>query len=902
MSSFATLCGLKDDGRFKEALAQFALLSADARRSAEGIALESELLVETGDLYGGQALARRVSSQEHVDPLTRAAALKVLGQAAFYRGDADHSLKYLLEAKGLLDGSHLQDTKVYAAVLLVKWRLFSRVNSNIAAADFDRVRRAVLRSGSMHQLAELRVAVAEGEARNGSPHEALRHLAHAARLVANTPNAWLAGMTHNHTSNVFRMLGDLENATVFADRAIACTDVSGHFRIRTAARINLVEIELARGNLATAERLIEQLLPAVGEHLYLRAAALDAASKIHIARRRFDLARQCMGHVVRLRRQKRNSMPTDWERASELFSRATLFEADGRTGRAIHLLRRGIHRAIEANARFWETKMRLKLATLESATSSSAAADAIVHVLAGNPEGAETMADISLARAHAELAIGNTSAALSHGTRSRRISEVLGLSAGDAVQKLSSSAVPTSASVSLDDAVALMELAGYPHVLAREAYALLDVSGAAEALALVARGEQGVRCVATRDWSEAEAAAAAQDPGDHLRIICGTHRDESWQVLARLRPGLDDRCTGVAIRKLVDTAVSLDQYRRDEKQRAALWPADTLETDGGLWVSEQMTELLSIARRIAPSDVTVLLTGETGTGKEVLARVIHRASPRGGKPFIPFNCTAVPREMLESQLFGYRKGAFTGANEAFDGVIRAAAGGTLFLDEIAEIGPELQPKLLRFLETREVHGLGESQPVKVDVRIVAATNADLDGLVADGRFREDLFYRLNVVRLRLPPLRERREEIPPLVDYYLRTTAEAQKKGRLTLDDETLEYLVLYAWPGNVRQLVNEVSRIVAYADPDSVITPALLSPEIQASRKTVRVRPGEEPEIRVRLDQPLNDAVDAIERMMVVRALDRARGNYENAARLLGISRKGLFLKRRRWGMKRAS
>ena len=454
----------------------------------------------------------------------------------------------------------------------------------------------------------------------------------------------------------------------------------------------------------------------------------------------------------------------------------------------------------------------------------------------------------------------------------------------------------------LDDALALVELAGYPHVLAHEAYALLGLTGAAGARALVARGENGTRVVATHEWTEADAQAAAREPGDRLHITCGSHRDESWEIVAALRDTLNDRCTGVAIRKLVDTAVTLDTFRRDEKQRTALWPADTLETDGGLWVSEQMTELLSIARRIAPSDITVLLTGETGTGKEVLARAIHRASGRAARPFVPFNCTAVPRDMLESQLFGYRKGAFTGANEAFDGVIRAAAGGTLFLDEIAEIGPELQPKLLRFLETHEVHGLGEAQPVKVDVRVIAATNADLDALVADGRFREDLFYRLNVVRLRLPPLRERREEIPSLVEHYLRRAADEQKKGRLTLDEETLEYLVLYAWPGNVRQLVNEMNRIVAYADPDSTVTPALLSPEIQTSRKTIRVQPGEAPEINVRLDQPLNDAIEMIERMMVLRALERAHGNYENAAKLLGISRKGLFLKRRRWGMQRAA
>jgi transcriptional regulator with PAS, ATPase and Fis domain len=455
---------------------------------------------------------------------------------------------------------------------------------------------------------------------------------------------------------------------------------------------------------------------------------------------------------------------------------------------------------------------------------------------------------------------------------------------------------------SLDDSIALIELAGYPHVLAREAYALLELTGAAEAMALVARGAQGARCVATRGWSDDQAVAAAAEPGERLHIPCGMHRDEAWEIVAELKPTLNDRCNGVAIRKLVDTASTIDKYRREEKQRAALWPADTLETDGGLWVSEQMTELLSIARRIAPADIGVLLTGETGTGKEVLARAIHRASPRAAKPFVPFNCTAIPHELLESQLFGYRRGAFTGAETAFEGVIRAAAGGTLFLDEIAEIGPELQPKLLRFLETHEVHPLGETQPVKVDVRVVAATNADLESLVADGRFREDLFYRLNAVRLRLPPLRERREEIPPLIDHYLQKFSDEQRKGRLGLDDETLEYLVLYSWPGNVRQLVNEISRVVAFADPDSTVRPSLLSPEIQASRRTVRLMPGDEPEIRVRLDQPLNEAVEAIERMMVVRALERARGNYENAARLLGISRKGLFLKRRRWGMQRAA
>jgi DNA-binding NtrC family response regulator len=381
----------------------------------------------------------------------------------------------------------------------------------------------------------------------------------------------------------------------------------------------------------------------------------------------------------------------------------------------------------------------------------------------------------------------------------------------------------------------------------------------------------------------------------------GEHRDEPWQLLVDPRPELEHRCAIVAIRKLVNTAVALARHRRDEQQRAALWPAEALDGDPeSIWASEQMSEVLAVARRIAPTPLSLLLTGETGTGKEMLARMIHRASDRAERPMLPFNCTAVPRDMIESQLFGYRKGAYTGADTSFPGVIRSAAGGTLFLDEIAEVPLEVQPKLLRFLETHEIHPLGEPHPIKVDVRVIAATNARLEQLVADGRFRDDLFYRLNVVRLKLPPLRERREEIPPLVEHYLRKYGDEQKKGRLTLGDETLEYLLLYAWPGNLRQLANEVRRMVAMAEPDATLLPSHLSPEIQASRRTIPAAPAAETaaEVRVRIDQPLPAAVEILEQTMVRSALDRTHGRVEEAARMLGISRKGLFLKRRRWGL----
>jgi transcriptional regulator with GAF, ATPase, and Fis domain len=298
----------------------------------------------------------------------------------------------------------------------------------------------------------------------------------------------------------------------------------------------------------------------------------------------------------------------------------------------------------------------------------------------------------------------------------------------------------------------------------------------------------------------------------------------------------------------------------------------------------------------------VLIHGETGAGKELVARAIHARSLRRRAPFVKVNCAAVPRELLESELFGHERGAFTGAHQRKPGRFEMADGGTMFLDEIGELHPALQAKLLHVLQDGEFSRVGGRNNIRVDVRVICATNRELVREVAAGRFREDLFYRLNVISILVPPLRERREEIPTLVQHYIRRFATQQKKGELTLSDETLEYLLLYSWPGNIRQLANEVRRMVALAEPDSTLTPTLLSSDIQSSRRTVPASPSGLPEIRLPLDQPLPIAVEHLEQMLVRRALERSHGRVEEAARMLGISRKGLFLKRRRWGLQQAS
>jgi DNA-binding NtrC family response regulator len=341
----------------------------------------------------------------------------------------------------------------------------------------------------------------------------------------------------------------------------------------------------------------------------------------------------------------------------------------------------------------------------------------------------------------------------------------------------------------------------------------------------------------------------------------------------------------------------LQRAHAEREEQMALWPIEDppIEQENAV-INGQMREVMTFARRVAMTNVSVLVTGESGTGKEIVARAIHGYSGRAQKPFIPFNCTAIPREMLESQLFGHRRGAFTSADRDNPGLIRTAKDGTLFLDEIGELGIDLQPKLLRFLESGEICPLGESTPITVDVRVVAATNRNLEELVRDGHFREDLYYRLNVIRLTIPPLRERRDEIPPLVYHFVMRAAVEFKKGRIRVAEETMEHILLYPWPGNVRQLHNEIRRMVALADADTVLTPAALSQDIR--RTTAKPAARATGQIAVSLDDKLLPTISRIEREMIRSALKAHQGQLEEAAKSLGISRKGLYLKRQRLGL----
>jgi len=323
---------------------------------------------------------------------------------------------------------------------------------------------------------------------------------------------------------------------------------------------------------------------------------------------------------------------------------------------------------------------------------------------------------------------------------------------------------------------------------------------------------------------------------------------------------------------------------------------------GFIHSSPAMTRLVEEVNKIRSSDVTVLVTGESGTGKELVARAIHALSSRREKIFVPFNCTAVPKELSESYLFGHKRGAFTGAVSDSVGVIRSAGGGTLFIDEIGDLPLDVQPKLLRFLQEGEIQPLGEQQPVHIDVRIIAATNTDLEELVAQGKFREDLYYRLNVIRLRVPPLRERRSEIPSIVSYYVNHYSSKFGRHDIQIIPQAVDLLMVADWPGNVRQLCNEIQRVIARAENGTVITPDHLSPELRqmgvptAPHGSVSNFASGRTEVVSIENVTLADALEQVERRMITEALRKHRGNISRAARELGLTRRGLYLKLERY------
>lgn len=390
----------------------------------------------------------------------------------------------------------------------------------------------------------------------------------------------------------------------------------------------------------------------------------------------------------------------------------------------------------------------------------------------------------------------------------------------------------------------------------------------------------------------------------YIPIVLLTGRDELHDIIHGLEQGADDYiCKPYQSDELVARVHAalrvkrlygeLREVRSVNRQLQARFE-ENFSFGNIIGQSPAMTELYNIMAKVVDTDVPVLVTGESGTGKEMVASALHANGPRRDKPFVVQNCSAFNENLLESELFGHVKGAFTGAVKDKQGLFEVADGGTFFLDELGEMSPALQVKLLRVLQDGSFMPVGGTKQKRVDVRIIAATNRDLESMVEKGTFREDLYYRLNVVNLRLPPLRERAGDVPRLVEFFLRKIAERSKQPEKRIDAESMSLLEGYAWPGNIRQLENEVQRACVMVGKDEVITRACLSPVVASGS----ARPGKIATQVETQGKTLKQVLDRVERELIEETLARCEGNKSEAARQLGMSRSNLIAKAQEYGL----
>ena len=895
--SYDTLLGFFTRGHFLEAL-RYAEPSVHRRPvDPRCQVLVARCLFHVGktDLAGSVAESI-VTSDVSIE--SRAASIQ--GLVGRRHGDlkaaAHHFHNALASAQATRDAKQEGWTRLH----LFRMAIGRSANSN-ETTSWDQLRRVVVRAADPHLTVALHETAAIAEGQKGNIRGANTHVTTGRSLLEAYPSDWLTQALEVAEGCLALVQFDLESADAHFKEAKRLGNVTGSEACLAAARVNAAHIALFRGQVRSASALLEATPTEAPPSAEL--AALEGMARIQLALNS-DSVQVAIDRVREHRLSGSSPYSVRWAGLTQ----CKLLHRQGRHEELFRTLA-----AEEAAARkFGDNPLlaALRLVRAEAAAATNdlpsagrALLDAAELGIAANPE----------LQGHFHLSVGRVlemahvpASGLFHARalrfwRHRR--NVLALIEAESFGKptmpladydrdprFAGRPVQTSVVLPdgdrplavLDSIANAIEMSGSPLLLAEELRQLAEHVGVSSQ----------VRVHSGRSAAETVEGTYAVD--------LGTERNQHVSLICSPANRVSDNVALSGITRVARSAVTLERLRSEERDRAALWPTSHQELEGALYIDEQMTSLLATARKVAAVNVPVLITGETGTGKEVLARTIHAASGRAGGAMVPFNCASCPKDMIDAQLFGHRRGAFTGAVESAPGVIRAAAGGTLFLDEIGDAPLDIQPKLLRFLESGEVHPIGEPRPSKVDVRIIAATNVDLVAAVSASRFREDLYYRLNIVTLHIPPLRERRSEIPVLANYYLQQCAMEHRKGRLRLAEETVEYLLLYRWPGNVRQLANEIRRMAALAENDQVLMPEHLSPEIATSRRTIppSERPLDVNEIAIRIDQPMAAAIEHVERAMVVQALAACGGRVEDTARRLGLSRKGLYLKRLRFGM----
>jgi len=913
MESLESARQLRDAGRYREALKALDAPGATQTRTACAV-LKAELLERLGQNSQAHRLAEAALQSKDLSAADRASCECVIGKALLEQGDVDSALGHLQRSASMAQHSNDSRQLCWSQLALLVL-VADRSGPDAARPLLADLRRTATKLGDPRATVALHLHVGELEAKRGLFDNALRHIAIGRRLLQSAPNLWLEAFAENALLGIGILRSEFQTAHRHGQRAVDLAERSGVAIVWRACLGNLGTLYYATGEFERAVEFLERAgrtLPATGDEMN---ASLDSLAQILLAQNRAD---ECAAYLDRIDMSIRS--PKDrilyGNRAAEL-TRAHLLARVGRTSDALVQLEFVLDLARHAGDAYLSLVALLTQAELLQQTGRASEAVAILNAaipdLAGQSPALYAHSERILAGAL--VAEGRPVAASAHYQRAHRIyaalrsvPEELELercwseatarraaleSAGTANAGSETHPCGRERSV-LHSAAVVMLYPNRPELVAREVVELLTSMQCVHSATVLSRAPDGV------DTTLTEVGTAVDGSPDHppaQRLAVGFAHDHAIEITLLPKADTESAATINAVKLLLATVHDLERARVEREERATLWPVEELPIDGDRAViSGHMREQMNFAQRIARTNVNVLITGESGTGKEILARAIHTFSERAEMPFVPFNCTAIPRDLLESQLFGHRRGAFTGADRDQPGLIRAAREGTLFLDEIGELGLDLQPKLLRFLESGEIAPLGEPGPLTVNVRVVAATNGNLEDAVRAGRFREDLFYRLNVVRLTLRPLRERRDEIPGLVHHFVARAAEEFRKGHVRVAEETMERLLLYRWPGNVRQLQNELRRMVALAEPDATLAPDAISADILGALPRVPAVSGQE--IVVPLRDKLLPTLARIEHEMIKAALRDHHGKVDTVAKALGISRKGLYLKRQRLGL----
>ena len=825
-----------------------------------------------------------------IPPPLRCQVEAAIGIVSWWSGDHDSAWTHLRCA--VQQACELRDVEWIARMHLHLFRFAADAQpSEALGVILPATRKAVTRAGRPSLTAYLHNCVATFEGHRGHLDEAYRHCELADSLLETEPNAWVSCGILINRGCIATLRCEFRDAVRHFRAAMDGAEICGSTHMHAIAQSNSAWVELLTGQFRKAEEKLKTTLSNTS-HVGTSIGTLDLLARVYLAQGQLDKCEEILGPVMSDRPVQYSTYETRWA----ALTRAKLMYRRGQFNDALNWLTAVEHAQNESHDRHFAASCHLLTAYLLGQTDN--AEECAQHVIHAEALGATQNREL---QGQFNYSIGGIIGANSPGfanslqQRGKRIWAMQGIVSasleleGPIDDKLvtrpttAGSRGGDSARAVLNAVASLFDVAYSPQLMAAELVNILSSVGAVHAHAT-----ESTASVSALGSSIMSFPVGPLSNGRTIVVTCGSPTNPY------------DAVTLCDVFRLGRAALHIEEAKKAGRKQASIWPAEPVEDQtGAIFTAEEMHVLLDTARRVASANIPVLITGETGTGKEVLARLIHGYSPRSAKTFLPFNCSATPRDMLDAQLFGHRRGAFTGATENFQGVIRAATGGTLFLDEIGESTLEIQPKLLRFLESGEVHPIGETHPQRVDVRIIAATNADVDTLVAQGRFREDLYYRLNIVRLHIPPLRERRVEIPVFANHYLHKYAKEMHKGELRLAEETMEYLVLYRWPGNVRQIANEMRRLAALAEHGAVLMPEHLSPDIAASRRTVPAaeRALDVSEIVVRIDQPLSAATQHVEQTMIKAAIEKTN-SVDEAAKLLGLSRKGLYLKRLRFGM----